>query len=338
MWKQEFKLILKTLSLPRVWNFFVLMFTFYLSRIFKFPIVRAYPMAISIEPTTACNLQCPACPSGIREFTRPTGNMKTEVFEKIITTLKKYLLHINFYFQGEPLIHPKIFDWIQLATHHNIYTLISTNAHFLDEKNCEKIIRSGLSKIIISIDGMSQSTYEQYRVNGSVNKVFEGINNLLHAKKIHKSSTPLIVLQWIVFEHNIHELPVFIEYCKKNKLYYQIKTAQVYSVDQLHKFVPKNEKYSRYVFSENENELKIKNTLGNHCWRMWASCVFTQDGMVVPCCFDKDAKYEFGNIQTNKFENIWFSEPYKLFRKKILTNRKGIDICNNCSEGAQVWG
>lgn len=336
MWRQEIKMALEILSLPRAWNLLVLHTTFYLSRIFKRPVVKAYPMAISVEPTTACNLQCPACPSGIREFTRPTGNMKDEVFEKIILSLKKYLLHINFYFQGEPLIHPKIFNWIKIASQNKIYTLISTNAHFLDKKNCEKIIHSGLNKIIISVDGMSQNVYEQYRINGNVNKVFEGINNLLQAKKTYQSAKPVIVLQWIVFEHNIHELPVFIEYCKKHRLYYQIKTAQVYSVEQLNKLVPKNEKYSRYVL--NENELKIKNSLGNHCWRMWTSCVFTQDGMLVPCCFDKDAQHKLGDIKEKTFEEIWFSKQYNAFRRTILTNRKSIDICNNCSEGAQVWG
>ncbi|MCX7729431.1 MAG: SPASM domain-containing protein, partial [Bacteroidia bacterium] len=77
--------------------------------------------------------------------------------------------------------------------------------------------------------------------------------------------------------------------------------------------------------------------LHNHCWRMWASCVFTIDGSIVPCCFDKDAQYKIGNILTTSFKEIWKSEPYNHFRKKILTQRSDIDICNNCSEGTKVW-
>lgn len=331
----EIRIVFQLLTIRKVTNYLLLHIGFYLSKIFKRPIVLAYPFAVSIEPTTACNLECPACPSGIREFTRPTGNMKTEVFEKIIQQLQSYLLHINFYFQGEPLIHPKIYDWIKIAVHNKIYTLISTNAHFLNKDNCEKIMRSGLHKIIVSIDGMTQGVYEQYRVKGNVNKVFEGIANLLGTKQQNKSRFPVIVLQWIAFEHNLHELPEFIAYCKKNKLLYQIKTAQVYSTEQLKKLVPKNEKYSRYIL--NEKGLKIKNRLGNHCWRMWASCVFTQDGMLVPCCFDKDAKHEMGDIKNNDFKSIWYSEAYTNFRKKILTARSEIAICSNCSEGAQVW-
>ncbi len=335
MWRQEFKMLLQIISLRKIYNFVVLSISFYLSRIFRKPIVRAYPIAISIEPTTACNLECPACPSGLKEFTRPTGNMKDETFEKIIMPLKKYLFYVNFYFQGEPLIHPKIFEWIKIASQNKIYSFISTNAHFLSIESCEKIVHSGLNKMVISLDGMTQRVYEQYRMNGDISKVFEGINNLLEVKKKYASFKPLIILQWIVFEHNIHELPLFIDYCRQNKLYYQIKTAQVYSLEQLNRLVPKDEKYSRYLL--NEQTLKVKGNIGNHCWRMWASCVFTQDGMVVPCCFDKDAKYELGSIKDKNFEQIWFSDKYNAFRKKILINRRSIDICNNCSEGAQIW-
>jgi radical SAM protein with 4Fe4S-binding SPASM domain len=334
LWK-EFWIVLRLLTLRRVVNFLLLKISFFISKIIKKPVVWAYPYAVSIEPTTACNLECPACPSGLRDFTRPTGNMKEETFENILQQLYKYLLHINFYFQGEPLIHPKIYEWIKMASQKNIYTMISTNAHFLSEKNAEKLVQSGLHKIIISIDGMTQDVYEQYRVKGNVNKVFEGVENILSAKEKYHSRTPIIVLQWIAFEHNLHQIPMFIDYCKQHKLDYQIKTAQVYSTEQLSKLVPKDERYSRYLLDK--KELKIKGKLENHCWRMWASCVFTKDGMVVPCCFDKDAKYEMGDIKTTTFTTLWHSTPYQNFRKKILRSRQNIDICNNCSEGTKVW-
>lgn len=332
---QEIRIAWSLITFKKLWNYLLLKISFYLSRIFKQPIVWAYPYAVSIEPTTACNLECPACPSGLKSFTRPTGNMKSESFETIIHSLKEYLLHINFYFQGEPLIHPKIFEWIKTASQNKIYTLISTNAHFLNPENCEKLVQSGLHKMIISIDGMTQNIYEQYRIKGNVNKVFEGIKNIHIAKEKYNSITPKVVLQWIAFEHNLSQLPEFIRFCQQNNYHYQIKTAQVYSKEQFQLLVPKNEKYSRYLI--NENELKIKSTLHNHCWRMWASCVFTIDGSIVPCCFDKDAKYIMGNIHQQDFLTIWNSLPYQQFRKNILISRKDIDICQNCSEGSQVW-
>ncbi|GIV26883.1 MAG: radical SAM domain protein [Bacteroidia bacterium] len=332
---QDISIYFKIFSWKKFLNFFLLKSSFYLSKILRKPIVWGKPMAISIEPTTACNLECPACPSGLKIFSRPTGNMKSETFEKIINQLHPYLFHINFYFQGEPLIHPKIFEWIHHAQKNNIYTHISTNAHFLDKENCEKLIRSGLHKMIISIDGMTQDSYQQYRKKGNIDKVLEGIENLLQTKQKLNSTTPILILQWIAFKHNMHELEKFKRFCKEKKLNYQIKTAQVYSEDQLKTLVPEDENYSRYDLRL--NEIKIKGRIKNDCWRMWASCVFTQDGIVVPCCFDKDAKYEMGDIKTQHFDYIWKSKEYYQFREKILHSRTSIDICNNCSEGAKVF-
>ena len=59
------------------------------------------PFTISIEPTTACNLRCPECPSGLRSFTRDTGNLKSDFFRKSIDQIADRLIYLIFYFQGE---------------------------------------------------------------------------------------------------------------------------------------------------------------------------------------------------------------------------------------------
>jgi radical SAM protein with 4Fe4S-binding SPASM domain len=58
----------------------------------------------------------------------------------------------------------------------------------------------------------------------------------------------------------------------------------------------------------------------------------------VPCCFDKDATHQLGNIKHQSFKEIWNNENYRQFRKDISKGRKNIDICSNCSEGTKVWG
>ena len=82
---------------------------------------------------------------------------------------------------------------------------------------------------------------------------------------------------------------------------------------------------------------EIKNPLDNQCWKMWHSCVITWDGEVVPCCFDKDAKYSMGNAFETDLKDIWYNENYHDFRKNLLNSRSKIDICKNCSEGTKVW-
>lgn len=79
------------------------------------------PVSISIEPTTACNLRCPECPSGLRSFTRPTGNIKFELFKRTIDQMHSHVMQLNFYFQGEPFIHPQFCDMVSYA-HSKKYT------------------------------------------------------------------------------------------------------------------------------------------------------------------------------------------------------------------------
>jgi MoaA/NifB/PqqE/SkfB family radical SAM enzyme len=114
------------------------------------------PMTISIEPTTACNLRCPECPSGLRSFTRDTGNMKEDFFRKLIDDMHRQLMWLIFYFQGEPYINPKFLDMVNYAHRHGIYTITSTNGHFLHPENARRTVESGLDRILISIDGSTK--------------------------------------------------------------------------------------------------------------------------------------------------------------------------------------
>src|SRR5437879_1373607 len=123
------------------------------------------PISISIEPTTSCNLRCPECPSGLRSFTRPTGMMKRELFESIVDQLPT-LSYLIFYFQGEPYLHTELLDMVKYASKKKIYTATSTNAHFLNDEAARKTVESGLDRLIISIDGTEQETYQSYRVGG----------------------------------------------------------------------------------------------------------------------------------------------------------------------------
>jgi radical SAM protein with 4Fe4S-binding SPASM domain len=70
---------------------------------------------------------------------------------------------------------------------------------------------------------------------------------------------------------------------------------------------------------------------------MWHSCVITWDGKVVPCCFDKDAKFVLGDLTQQTFEEIWNGKKYQDFRKSLLYSRQEIEICKNCTEGTSVW-
>jgi radical SAM protein with 4Fe4S-binding SPASM domain len=329
--------IFRHLNLFRCWNVLLLGIGFLRQKRKATGKSKGFPFSLSIEPTTACNLGCPECPSGLKQFTRPTGKMDLYLHEKILKELKKTVFYINYYFQGEPFLHPQFLELIKAAKRSKIYSSTSTNAHFIDAKKAMEIVDSGLDRLIISIDGLTQETYEQYRVNGQLSKVLKGTEHLLEAKKAKNSHTPHLIFQFLAVAPNEHEIEeVFTLGKKMNIDEVRIKTAQLYDYEEGNKLMPKNEKYSRYRL-DSYGKYRIKNKMLNECWRMWSSSVITWDGKIVPCCFDKDAHHVLGTLENSTFKSIWTSTTYAAFRKQVFTGRDQIEICRNCTEGTKVW-
>ena len=295
------------------------------------------PMTISIEPTTACNLRCPECPSGLRAFSRPTGNLKQDFFRKTIDELHKQLIYLIFYFQGEPYINPVFLDMVKYAKDKGIYTITSTNGHFLNDANAKKTIESGLDRMIISVDGTTQETYENYRKEGNLESVLQGARNIVKWKKEMNSATPHTIFQFLVVKPNEHQIDEIYKIAEEIGIdEVKLKTAQVYEYEQGNDLIPTIEKYSRYK-KNTDGTYSVKNKLLNHCWKLWHACVITWDGLVVPCCFDKDAQHRLGDMKDKPFQEILQGEDYDKFRKQLLKGRDQIDICKNCTEGCKVW-
>ncbi len=329
---------LKKLTVRKSFNFLKIKISFLLSTLSKKSFRWGFPYSLSVEPTNICNLNCLECPSGNGELTRNRGNILLDDYKKVIAESYKYLLNLFLYFQGEPFIYKNIFEMIKYASDKNIYTATSTNGHFLSKENSKKIVESGLDKIIISLDGTTQEVYEQYRISGSLEKVIEGIKNLIEVKNNLKSKTPFVELQFLVLGTNEHQKNDFLMLGKSlNVNSVKLKTAQIYDYKNGSKFIPKDQKYSRYVSQRGTqssplNRYILKKKLRNRCGRLWDSAVVTIHGDVLPCCFDKDAKYSFGNIKNNSVSEIINNQKFKTFADNLLQNRKGIDICRNCNQ------
>jgi radical SAM protein with 4Fe4S-binding SPASM domain len=329
---------LSKLSFRRVWNAAKVYVSFQLTKLSGKPLQWGYPVSISFEPTTSCNLRCPECPSGLRSFTRPTGMLSNDFFEQTIDDIHKDLLYLIFYFQGEPYLNPAFLSMVKYANQKHIYTATSTNAHYLTDEKAKQTVESGLDRLIISIDGTTQDVYQQYRVGGNLEKVLEGARNIVKWKKELKSKTPFILFQFLVVKPNEHQVLEVKRLGKEIGVdQVRFKTAQVYDYENdPNQLIPQNNKYSRYK-KDAEGNMKVKSGLSNHCWKLWHSNVITWDGLVVPCCFDKDAMHQLGNLKTQSFKEIWNNNNYKQFRSELIKSRKNIDICANCSEGLSVW-
>lgn len=222
--------------------------------------------------------------------------LQEQLFERVISQAKSHLTWLHLYFQGEPFLNPRFLEMVKFADQQRIFTSTSTNAHYLDKKNVQAILDSGLKQLIISMDGISQEVYQKYRIGGNLEKVQHGLSLLLEARSILKQKFPRVILQFLVTgenEHQLTELKHWAETMKVDEL--QLKTIQIYDFENGSDLIPSDLGYSRYV-PFGEGKWKLKKKLENKCWRMWQGAVVTWDGRVVPCCFDKDASHVMGEL------------------------------------------
>jgi len=293
------------------------------------------PVSYSIEPTNHCNLKCPECPSGLGSLTRPLGLLKQDVFENLVDEIKDTGFYIQLFFQGEPFINKNLGEMINYARKNKMYISISTNGHFINNDNVDEVLKNAPDKIIYSMDGLDEESYQNYRVGGTFKQADEGLRTLIKRKNELKQNHPYVEFQFIVMKQNEHQLDDVLKYGEEvgvDKVVF--KTMQISSYENAKRFLPDNKKYSRYIVDN--GSYKIKGKMQNHCFALWRTSVITWDGKIVPCCFDKDADFELGLLNGRTFKDVWFSDKYKNFRKMILDNRQSVSMCTNCTEGLKV--
>jgi radical SAM protein with 4Fe4S-binding SPASM domain len=327
----------KMLTFKKFWNFIQIETSRVLSLILRKPVVWGVPYTVSIEPTCLCNLKCPECPTGLGITRRENTNLDLALYQNIIDEIKTTTLYLMLYFQGEPFMNRDIFGMIKYASERKIFTVISSNGQFLDNEMSGRIIQAGLDRLIISVDGTDQKTFEKYRVGGDLSRILEGTKYLNTLKKERNEKRPEIIFQFLVFRHNETQVDFFKKFGRSSGADRTwIKSAQVINPDKSLETIPRNTLYSRYR-PDDKGVIKIKASLRNKCNRLWRTCVITTDGNIIPCCFDKNAKYKMGDLKNTGFREIWYNQRYMEFRKMILNNRSQTDICNNCTEGIRVY-
>jgi radical SAM protein with 4Fe4S-binding SPASM domain len=327
--------LLKYFTLKRFINSLKMILSFNISKILHKSIVWGMPISYSIEPTNFCNLSCPECPSGLGTLTRPLGLLNLKYFMDWIDQIKGTGFYIQLFFQGEPFINKQLPEMINYAQKNNVYVSVSTNGHFINEKNLDFVLDNAPNKLIFSVDGLDEEIYQKYRVGGTFKQADSGLRMLIERKKQLKKKNPFIEFQFIVMKQNEHQLNEVKKYCEEvgvDKLVF--KTMQISSKENATEFLPSNPKYQRYKLTD--NSFIVKNKIKNQCFALWRTSVITWDGKVVPCCFDKNAEHSFGTLNGKKFSDIWKSDKYQQFRNNILRDRKQTDICTNCTEGLKI--
>ena len=296
----------------------------------RFGLVRFthMPAFVSVEPAAICQLHCPECPVGMgnksENATQKTPLMTREVWERVLGEIKETAHTVQFYFQGEPLLNKDLPAMIAEAHEAGLYTIVSTNAQALTPAMAEALVKAGLSRIIISMDGLTQESYNAYRIGGSLEKTKDAIRYLRNAKEKY---SPLIELQVLRLRSNEHEWQEFEKQYKAlgaDRLMF--KTAQLYNYRDGHPLMPSDSRYSRYI--QGQDGLFYRKSLHHGCLRVWSGVVISATGEVLPCCYDKNHAYTYGNIMDTPLQKLFTNEKAIAFRRAAIQEQP--QICQEC--------
>lgn len=302
----------------------------------RFGLVRFthMPTFVSVEPASVCQLRCPECPVGVSNSSL-TGKgragvsspyLSLEVWRRTLDEIKQWALTVQFYFQGEPLLNSHLPDMIAEAHRAGLYTVLSTNAQALTPEMAEALVRAGLDRIIVSMDGLSEETYNAYRIGGSLEKTKAALRYLREAKERLKATT-VIELQCLRLRTNEHEWKAFKQQYKSlgaDRLVF--KTAQLYHYAEGHPLMPSDPRYSRY--RKGKDGLYHRKSLRRGCFRVWSGVVVTTTGEVLPCCYDKSHSYAYGNIMDTPLAELFSNEKAMAFR--MAAEQEKTQICQEC--------
>jgi radical SAM protein with 4Fe4S-binding SPASM domain len=335
---KKFYFFIKYNSLKKFIN---LILCFYSIFIEKKSYVRHYPIKLIIDSGNICQLKCPLCPTGQNKNTRNKCFLELDNFKKIIDEAGEYLYGVDLYNWGEPFLNKDIFNMIEYAQKNNIKVQLSSNLNRFPDDYAEKLVKSGLEKLILSIDGASQESYSKYRVGGDFEKVINNIKKIANAKIKLKTKTPEIIWQFLVNKYNEMEIEQATKIAKEicvDKILFskmrcdmgnEILMNDSKKVVSIKSWLGENKEHHRYDIDEKKRKIKP-----SRCSFIKTTMVINADGSVSPCCGVYDQKWDFGNIFEDKLINIWNNKKYTTARA-ITAKRLDLDkniICSFCTQ------
>lgn len=276
--------------------------------------VKALPYFLKIEPTSFCNLNCSGCLHAVGRKELVQGNLLGEMdmpfFYNVINELKKSLVKVSLYYEGEPLICENIAKMVGYLTENKIASVISTNLNYFNENLAKDLVSSRLSHLIVSLDGYDQETYSRYRQGGSFEKVAANLKLIIAEKKRAGSDYPLIEVQAIRFKDT-----------SETHLDKIRKIAEEAGADS---FLVKNDLSAHYAKPQPKKQ---------KCFWLYGTPAIKWNGLVQPCCFYYDSQEnDFGNLEKSTFSEIWNNEKFRTARRYFKDGQKKVTNlkCYDC--------
>jgi radical SAM protein with 4Fe4S-binding SPASM domain len=301
--------------------------------------VRSHPYILIIDPTSACNLRCPLCPTGMGIIGRRSSSLSYEGFRQIIDQVGQYAYEIFLHNWGEPLLNREIFEMIEYAQSKNIGANLSTNFNLINNADVERLARSSLEYLIVSIDGTTDEVYSYYRKGGNFQRVMKNLKDLLSIRQRLKRKTPIVEWQFIVMKHNVHQ----VEDARRLAGEIGVDLFRVVPVglpfDAQDREILREQWFPKLGNLSSEAEVSEYQFLQKRrkvgCYYLYRSLIVNSDGRVAPCCIVYGDKNDFGEILTQDFAQLWNNEYYRSARS--LFSKEGNPTVPTACERCNIF-
>jgi MoaA/NifB/PqqE/SkfB family radical SAM enzyme len=290
-----------------------------------------HPFFMTVDPCTACNLQCPLCIQGSQkgEFDQRVFDFK--LFEKVMKQYGPWLTHLGLYSWGEPFLNKRIYDMIALAKSYDIDVTISTNLNVGDP---QKIVDSGLDSLACSLDGATQETYEKYRVGGNLKAALDRAREIVRLRNDSGGGTPALTWQYLLFEHNTHEVEAaraiadeigFEHFCMLPG-FVHIDHPVIKTIDGMLSTDAACAPQMSPPPGESEGDRhrrRLLNRKDQGCAWLYSSITLDPSGNVFPCCLLWHDSHSFASYNGATLAGLYNSENFRHYRGYFAARRRG---------------
>lgn len=267
---------------------------------------------IYIEITNVCNLSCSFC----KQTKRKKQMMTSDQFESILKKINSYTDYIYLHVKGEPLIHPKLKEILDIASKYQKKVTITTNATLLKENEQILLESSCIRQMNLSLH--SENNKENY-----LEEIFQSVDKL--SKKMN-----IVYRFWTLHNGNLNEKST--ETVKKINSYYHLSPE---IVEKLYK--ESNIKIKENIYVNKDNEFlwpEVENDYYEpcgYCHALKDQMAILVDGTIIPCCLDGEGIINLGNIYENTLEEIIFGNRAQNMIKGFQSRRVNEELCKHCN-------
>jgi MoaA/NifB/PqqE/SkfB family radical SAM enzyme len=277
-----------------------------------------FPSQVMVDATEICNLACVHCPHPIfKKSEHYAGrhldpDLNHKMVEEVRTSGKGCTNFIRYTSNGEPLVHPKIYDMLEDAVlNSGTFVTLTTNGTILNEQRVEKLLSSGLHLIDISIDAIKDETYSKIRVHGKLETTRANVVRLLKIRSEVKADTKIII-SFVEQSQNTGEAEDF-------KKFWHDQGADKVIIRRLHSSAGGVKNIAQDLID------RVATLKRRPCLYPWERIVLTPSGELTFCPQD----WVHGSVVTDyhktTIKETWQSDFYKKLREAHLTN----NFCNH---------